>query len=230
MNFNIKEELIKIMLNSKISKTYSIKHNNTKYTLSNIIDELIYVLKSGVSWRNVRSNINYKTLFWRFNNLSKNHVFRKLFYKIKRRHEDKILNLIEKKYRKDSTIIIGDWNESNKVKFISTPNMHLKRKLQERFNVYLLDEFNTSKLCYKNDTVCGNINVTIKSKYGKNKGKMINKDLHAVLTFKMEKNVTGCINRDKNSVLNFEKIVKSLIETKERPIKSRRKEFLNDKS
>jgi hypothetical protein len=108
--------------------------------------------------------------------------------------------------------------------------MHLKRKLQERFNVYLLDEFNTSKLCYKNDTVCGNINVTIKSKHGKNKGKMINKDLHPVLTFKMEKNVTGCINRDKNSVLNFEKIVKSLIETKERPIKFRRKEFLNNKS
>jgi hypothetical protein len=169
----------------------------------------------------------------KINKVYEDTYFRKLkwyAYLNKRRHEDKLLNLIERKYGKDITIIIGDWNEANRIKFISTPNMHLKRKLNERFNVYLLDEFNTSKLCYKNDTVCGNINVTIKNKHGKNKGKMVNKNLHSVLTFKMEKNVMGCINRDKNSVLNYEKIVKSLIYTKERPEKFKRKELINNKS
>ena len=67
MNFDIKFELKKIILNSSKLKDSFIKiYPNSKYSLDLIIDELLYFLKSGVSWRMLRSTINYKTLFWYF--------------------------------------------------------------------------------------------------------------------------------------------------------------------
>ena len=47
------------------------------------------------------------------------------------------------------------------------------------------------------------------------------KEIHPVLTYKLEKG-KGCINRDKNSCLNMMKIVRSLIEEKQRPEKYKR--------
>ena len=63
----------------------------------------------------------------------------------KKRTEDNMLNKIEKTYTKDSIIIIGDWSIGKQMKnFISTPNLSLKRKLQERFKVYDdIDEYRT---------------------------------------------------------------------------------------
>ena len=37
--------------------------------------------------------------------------------------------------------------------FISTPNLGIKRKLQERFEVYNIDEFRTSCLHYKTEDI-----------------------------------------------------------------------------
>ena len=41
--------------------------------------------------------------------------------------------------------------------FISTPNIALKRKLKERFNVYNIDEYRTSCLNYKTEEPCNNL-------------------------------------------------------------------------
>ena len=39
-------------MNTKsLNKTFSIQHPNSKYSLDLIIDEILYVLKPGVSWR-----------------------------------------------------------------------------------------------------------------------------------------------------------------------------------
>ena len=67
-----------------------------------------------------------------------------MLYKQKRT-EDNMLNKIEKTYTKDSIIIIGNWSIGRQMKnFISTPNLSLKRKLQERFKVYDdIDEYRT---------------------------------------------------------------------------------------
>ena len=43
------------------------------------------------------------------------------------------------------------------------------------------------------------------------------RELHSVLTFKMENNRKGCINRDKNACLNMRKIFNYYIETGKRP-------------
>lgn len=84
MDFDIGIELKKIIMASKnISETYSKKYCNSKYSLDLIINELLYFLKSGVSWRMLRSPINSKTLYWHFSRFVENNVFLRLFNKIK---------------------------------------------------------------------------------------------------------------------------------------------------
>ena len=91
--------------------------------------------------------------------------------------------------------------------FISTPNLGLKRKLAERFKIYSIDEFRTSKLCYKNESECENL-------YLPDVEGNIRK-LHPVLTYRIGSE-TGCINRDKNAVNNFRKLTEHWLKTGER--------------
>lgn len=106
MNFEIKTELKNIVLNTNnLKDTYIKKHTNTKYTLDKIIDELLYFLKSGVSWKNLRSTINYKTLHWHFTKFVKYNVFLKLFNKIK--------NMYLKRYSHNNTSLFIDSTSIN---------------------------------------------------------------------------------------------------------------------
>tara|TARA_B100001769_G_scaffold214262_1_gene173843 strand:- start:2794 stop:4692 length:1899 start_codon:yes stop_codon:yes gene_type:complete len=133
----------------------------------------------------------------------------------KKRTEDNMLNKIEKTYSKDSIIIIGDWCIEKQMKnFISTPNIGLKRKLKERFQVYNIDEYRTSCLNYKTEESCNNIYLPDKN----NKSRKI----HSILTYKMENNRLGCINRDKNGCKNIQKIFEYYMKNNERPENYRR--------
>jgi hypothetical protein len=85
-------------------------------------------------------------------------------YLNKNRHENDLLNHIQNEFGKNIKIIIGDWNGSGKVKFMSTPNISLKRKLAERFDVYFIDEYLTSKIHYRHHVRCGNLTVKIPEK------------------------------------------------------------------
>ena len=133
----------------------------------------------------------------------------------KKRTEDNMLNKIEKTYTKDSIIIIGDWSIGKQMKnFISTPNLSLKRKLQERFKVYNIDEYRTSCLNYKTEELSKNLYLVDK----------INKErkMHSILTYKMENKRNGCINRDKNGCKNIQKVFNYYIEYDERPERYKR--------
>jgi hypothetical protein len=102
-----------------------------------------------------------------------------------------MVNKIANKYSKDHIITIGDWSIGKQIRnFISTPNVTLKRKLQETFKVYNIDEFRTSCLSYKTEEVCENL-------YLKFKKDKIQKErkIHSILTYQMENNRKGCINR-----------------------------------
>lgn len=139
----------------------------------------------------------------------------------RKRTEDNLLNTLCKKYgngknaKKKTILIMGDWQKSDKLKWnISTPNIKLKRKLNEKYEIYNLDEYRTSCLNYKTETYCDNLQV-------KGDDGIIRK-IHSVLTYKMESNRYGCINRDKNAVNNMKKLVDSYLKTKERPLNFRR--------
>ena len=124
--------------------------------------------------------------------------------------EDNMLNLIEKKFGKDIVIVIGDWCVTKQMRhIISTPNIGIKRKLKERFNVYNIDEFRTSCLYHKTEQKCSNL-------YLKDKKNELRK-MHSILTFKMENTRRGCINRDYNGCLNIKKVFDCFMKKGERP-------------
>jgi hypothetical protein len=99
----------------------------------------------------------------------------------------------------------------------STPNLTLKRKLQEKFKVYNIDEFRTSCLSYKTENPCENLYLKFKKD-----PKQKDRKIHSILTYQMENNRKGCINRDKNGCKNIQKVFNSYMLTGERPEKYRR--------
>ena len=132
-----------------------------------------------------------------------------------RRHEDKLLNEIEETYGKDTTIIIGDWSQKDGIKGISAPAIGLKRLLKKRFEVYLLDEFGTSKKSYKTGEDMEHHKI-IKTYVKDGKEIKYIKEMYSILKFKTS-NGYGCINRDMNAVQNMIKIIKGEIEGSGRP-------------
>ena len=75
---------------------------------------------------------------------------------------------------------MGDWSIGKQMKnFISTPNLGLKRKLNEYYKVYNLDEFRTLLLNYKTNKKCENLYLLDK--------KQVVRKLYSVLTYQTEK-------------------------------------------
>ena len=134
----------------------------------------------------------------------------------RKRSEDNLLNHIEKTYGKDAKIVIGNWQNGNyQLKnMMPTPGISLLRKLNERFEVFLIDEFRTSCLHHKTEQKCENL-------YLPDRNGQLRK-IHAVLTYQMENGRNGCINRDKNAVLNMRKIVRCYLEGLPRPLRYQR--------
>ena len=151
-------------------------------------------------------------------------IFRKYkwySYINKKKTESKIINKIKKTFNKDSTLVIGDWSIGKQMRnFILTPNLGLKRKLNEYFKVYNLDEFRTSLLNCKTENKCENL-------YLPDKKDVIRK-LHSVLTYQTENNRSGCINRDENSVNNMIMLVNYYLQHKDRPGKFKRSYKFSD--
>ncbi len=163
----------------------------------------------------ITKKINTNEVLYKLYQNNKFRQYRWYAFINKKRTEDNMLNKIEKTYSKDSIIIIGDWSIGKQMKnFISTPNLSLKRKLQERFKVYDIDEYRTSCLNYMTEELCKNLYLPDK----KNKERKI----HSILTYKMENKRNGCINRDKNGCKNIQKVFNYYIQYNERPEKYKR--------
>lgn len=140
-----------------------------------------------------------------------------------RKHADtKLVREIKKEFGKDTIICYGDASVGKgccKKGNISTPNIAIKRLIQNNFKMYNLDEFRTSKLHYITEEPCENLYIMDNNK---DETKRKERKLHSVLTFKMENKQSGCINRDENAVNNMIKIINHHIKFKERPLRYRR--------
>ena len=162
----------------------------------------------------LNKNIINKELFEDY----KKDIFRKYKwygYINRKRAETDLVKDIKKTFGNDVNIVQGDWSCGKNMRhMISTPNLGLKRKLNEYFNVYNLEEFRTSLLNYKTEEKCENLYLPDK--------KGVVRKLHSVLTFQTENKRSGCINRDENSVNNMLKIVEYYLEHKDRPEKFKR--------
>ncbi|MEO8255613.1 MAG: hypothetical protein ABI554_14635 [Flavobacterium sp.] len=136
----------------------------------------------------------------------------------KQKSETKLVRQIKDKFGndKEAVLIIGDWSAKTQLRnFMPTPGIGLKKRLKRDFQVYLIDEWRTSKLHWKTKESCENLKI-IDSKTGKSK------KIHAVLRAKLENGCDGCINRDLNSVRNMRKIVSHLRSTGLKPERFKR--------
>jgi len=122
---------------------------------------------------------------------------------------------MENTFGKDSKIMYGNWSiPVQQRSFISTPMIGFKRKVNERFELYNLDEFRTSRINNKTNPLFENLYIPDK--------KNTLRKIHSVLTYQMENKRNSCINRDWNSVKNMKNIVDYWFIHKERPLKFRR--------
>ena len=159
----------------------------------------------------------------------KEDIFRKYkwySYINRKKAETDLARNIKNKFGKDVILIEGDWSDklkttSSRIKYISTPNLGLKRKLNEYLTIYNLDEFRTSCLNYKTEERCENMYLPDK--------KGTERKIHSILTYQTESKRMGCINRDENAVNNMIKIVNTYLLNKTRPEKFRRDYKFPDK-
>ena len=99
-NFSFEEILKNTIKNSPINNSYNHSYHNQKYELDDIIKDIIYVLKSGVSWRNIRSNIKWQSLIYHFNRFIKYNIFLKTY-----KH---ILKIYSKIFKPEEQILYTD--------------------------------------------------------------------------------------------------------------------------
>jgi hypothetical protein len=141
-----------------------------------------------------------------------------------KRHEDVTLNKINKIYGEDCSFIIGDWSTMNKIRGLPSPNMRIKRLLSRgEHKVFLIDEFNTSKLDHEEFQEMKHPIVSRKYKNDEGEIKEYSRELYSVFTCKMSNGNQKYINRDYNATLNMRTIVKSELSGKGRPEAFKRK-------
>ena len=150
-------------------------------------------------------------------------LYRKLKWRTciyRRKSEDKFLNRIKEKFGKNLLLCYGNWSRTKQMKYIMpTKGIGLRRIIRKKYDVVLIDEYKTSKLCshcgdelenYKNIhrlLVCKNCKSNIKA--NKSNGSESKK-----ITF---------MNRDMNACMNMLEISHKWIKFRDRPNKFKRK-------
>jgi len=74
ISISFKEYLKNTILKDKnINKYYLKQYPNSKYKLDDILDDILYVLKTGISWRDIKSSVNWQSVQTKFN------IFKKMY-------------------------------------------------------------------------------------------------------------------------------------------------------
>jgi hypothetical protein len=197
------------LIKNKINKLFKSKNNGKIYDrLKECSTKTTYI-------KTFKKYIKIKYEFLRRTTCEQMNEYRQYQIKLRwysyintQRHEDNLLNEIEAKYGKDTIFILGDWSRRDKIKGLSAPNMRIKRLLDKRFEVYLIDEYLTSKLNHSTLEEMKHPEVKIKIKDSVN---TITKELFSVFMFTTKDKTKGYINRDYNATLNMKTITESEI-------------------
>jgi transposase len=87
--------------NKYIHKQFYFKDTQRKYSLVECIDEILYVNKTGIAWRDIRSHIPYETLYKTFKKMNSLGIFQLC-------HKDLLLKYIKKSSNLKLKYIITD--------------------------------------------------------------------------------------------------------------------------
>ena len=84
INISFKLYLKNFILNdANINKFYTHAFPNTHYNLDDILDGILYVLKTSICWRDSRSVVKWNSLYFHFSRFVKFNIFKKLFHHLR---------------------------------------------------------------------------------------------------------------------------------------------------
>jgi transposase len=139
-------------------------------------------------------------------------------YRNRKLSEFRLQQNLKKKYGKpsNSVVCLGDWEQAQHMRYKEPVKGKGFRKLLRQFGyqVYLVDEYRTSKLCADCKNPAAINKKFFNAKYKTKSGKSRSKTLHALVKCKTCARVW---NRDTNSSINIRRIGRSMIDTGERP-------------
>jgi len=52
-----------IKQNQELYKSFNFTYHTQKYRLDELLTEILYVLKTGIDWRSIKSHINWNTIY-----------------------------------------------------------------------------------------------------------------------------------------------------------------------
>ena len=190
----IEKEKLKLLQKFKLSKKTSNIQNYIRYICINnyYANKLLPLYK------------NRKFLNFRFTR-----------YVMKQKANAKLVNQLKQKFGPNLIIISGDASITHCMRGRKTvPTIGLLKMLSHHFKIYFLDEYRTSKVCYRDWSQ------EVKPWYIKE----FKTSSYSVKTYQMKNKVTdgdikttSCINRDHNAVLNFINIFINHLNGKGRP-------------
>lgn len=110
-SLSFKNLIIEIIKEHKeIGKFYLHTHIRTKYTLEDIIDNIFYVLKTGIPWRALQSSINWQSVYFHFKRFVTNNIFKNLYLMLRNKYFAKNKTEIQ---IIDSTFIANKFGKNN---------------------------------------------------------------------------------------------------------------------
>jgi hypothetical protein len=174
--------------------------------------------------------IEYCSIKNKVNKVLYEHYTKEVFRKLKlnryintQKSESKMIKNLQNKYGKpeECLLVVGDWSKEDNMKGKETVISKKIKKIftQHKYKIYLIDEFRTSKLCHKCSCECENF-LYRESKKPKDKDKKTGKQIIKQVWGLKKCSNPKCEmihNRDKNACLNMYKIIKNIMNGKERP-------------
>jgi hypothetical protein len=81
-----------IKSNDILCKSFNFSRKQQKYKLSDIVEDIMYVLKTGISWRDLRSTINWNIVYKRYVLLNKHKIFELTYTDLLKKYLKRLFN------------------------------------------------------------------------------------------------------------------------------------------
>jgi transposase len=81
-----------IKTNDKLYKSFNFSHKRQKYKLSEYLIDILYVLKTGIGWRDIRSHIGWNSIYKVYVKLNTNNIFKLSYIELLNKYIKKGVN------------------------------------------------------------------------------------------------------------------------------------------
>jgi len=87
ININFKKLIKYTILNdNKLKKLYSHCFPHSKYSIDNILDGILFILKTGISWRDSPSIVKWSSLYFHYCRFVSNNIFKKMYIRLRSKY------------------------------------------------------------------------------------------------------------------------------------------------